>query len=183
MVMRRDLILVGLTALLAIILWRWLFPPKVGERPIPTIITKYDTVTALPKWFADSMKRWKKTTVVHTTDTVNLVVSQTIVDTQFIPVDAPPEERPNVWPLLSYHGTTNWGDTATISTFSVRTGRLGISRVFIPGILTSIDSDSTATPQLTFEPFPKPRGVSLMQKITYATVGYGVCSIVNLVRP
>lgn len=177
----KTLWLVILTAVLAIVLYREFVPPKVIVKPgIPQIVTKHDTTETLPSWFEDSIKIWKKRPA--STDTFTLVITNTVVDTEFVPVNAPPEQRPNLWPVLEYHGPARAGDTAVVSTFSVRNGNLAISKVYTPGILVGIEADSTTVPRLTFAPFPEPKKPSLFYKLKMIGVGYGACSIVNSVR-
>lgn len=171
---KSGLVLVGISAFLAIVLYHeacWPAPPKPV---IPTIITKHDTVRTVR---LDTL--WK-TKTKHTTDTVNLVITKTLVDTQVINVNAPPEERRNVWPVLAYHGGTKFGDTATITTFSLRSGRVGISKVFIPGILTAIDvqeGDTASVPKLSFEPFAAEKKPSLLYRLKYVGIGAGSLSL------
>lgn len=162
--------LVLLTAIVSVLLYRTLFPPKPIPPVIPNIITRYDTVNVLPKWFKDSVKVWSKGK--HTTDTVNLTVSQTIVDTEYVNVTSPPEERADLWPVLSYRGSAKFGDTSTVSAFSIKSGKLGISRIFQAGILTAIEVDSgQVTPKFTFAPFPAQKGTSLFQRLKLIGIG------------
>lgn len=155
---------------------RELFPRTIkGPTPIPRIVTHYDTVKTLPTWYKDSVRVWKIRK--HTTDTVNLVTEHTTVDTQFIPVNAPPEDRPDVWPLLSYHGGTKFGDTAVVSTYSLRSGNMAIRKVFIPGMLTEIDAfrPDSVGPGLTYVPFPVCPGPSFLYKLKM--MGLGVVTV------
>lgn len=176
----KNLTLVIVTFALAFLIVRQWFPRTIVETSVPHIVTKYDTVTTLPRWFQDSLRIWKSRK--PTTDTVNLVVTQTVVDTEYVPVNNPPEERPNVWPVLSYHGGDSFGDTAAVSTFDLRSGRLGLSKVFIPGILTDIEADSNATPKLTFAPFPKQKGPTLFQSLKLIGIGFGSCMVYNGIK-
>lgn len=177
----KTLWLVVLTVVITIVLYREFVPPKkVYLSSVPHIVTKHDTVKVLPEWFADSLKTWKSRSA--STDTFTLVVTNTVVDTEFVPVNAPASERPNLWPLLSYHGGTAFGDTALVSTFSVRNGSLAVSKVFSTGILTGIEADSSNVPRLTFAPFPEEKKPSFFYKLKMIGIGYGVCSIVNTVR-
>lgn len=149
---------------------------------VPQIVTRYDTVSSLPKWYQDSVDYWKKRK--HTTDTVNVVVSQTVYDTAYINVGHDSMPAQPLWPLVRYDGTSKFGDTATVTTFDLRSGHLGISRIYQAGILTKIEvQENNPTPKLTFEPFPKTKaGSSLLSKIGFGLVGYGACSIVNLAK-
>lgn len=178
--MKRDLVIVGLTAFLSIILTRSACKSPDPKPSIPTIITKHDTVHTVR---LDTI--WKLHTK-HTTDTVNLVITNTIVDTQVINVNAPPEERRNVWPLLAYHGGAKFGDTAVVSTFSLRSGRLGVSKVFIPGILIAIDAgegDEASVPKMSFEPFPAQKGTPLLQRLKYVLIGAAAHALYTTVKP
>jgi len=179
--MSKTLTIVLLTAFLAIVLYReacWPAPPKPQ---IPHIITKFDTVTVIPSWLSDSVKKWKK--VKHTTDTVNLTITNTIVKTDTMKITLPPEERPNVWPILSYHGGASFGDTAVVSAFSVRDGRLGISKVFVAGILTAIEADSTSVPKMSFSPFPDQKNPSLFYRLKYILIGAAGYALYQTVKP
>ncbi len=122
---------------------------KTDKQIVPKIVTEYDTVEVVPKWLADSAKVWKK----RAKPTIN-VISETVVDTEFVPVGRPPEERPNIWPLMSVHGARKWGDTLTTVTFNLRDGRGGVSRVFATGYITDIEVGAQPTPQITFKKFP-----------------------------
>lgn len=145
--------LVVITAILAVWATRELWPRKVVEQSVPRIVTRYDTVPTLPEWYTDSVRHWKKRK--YTTDTVPLVLTETVVDTEYVPVTRPPEERPNIWPLLRYSGGRSFGDTAVVTTFNLRDGKLAVSQLFIPGMLTAIDaSDTLRTPRINYAPFP-----------------------------
>ena len=177
--------IVFLSALIGAVVARSCFPVTIVEPSIPNIVTKFDTVETLPAWFADSTEIWKRRG--FTTDTINLIVSETVVDTQFIPVTqgctaAAVEARPHLWPLLTYRGGTRFADTALVSTFDLRSGKLGLSKVFIPGILTAIEADSNASPRFTFEPFPKTKKTSVWTKLLWSGVGYGVCTVAGAVN-
>lgn len=178
--MKRDLLLIAIITLVVFFTTREFFPKVVEKQAVPVIRTVYDTVPTLPEWYADSLPLWKKRK--HTTDTLEVVIRETVVDTQYIPVNAPPDERPNLWPVLSYRGGSRFGDTAVVSSFDVRTGRLGVSTVFIPGILTSIEADSNASPKFTFAPFPELKKPSLFYKLKMVAIGFGACSAINMVR-
>lgn len=175
--MKRDLVLIGLVAITVFLLTRSCDGGDATPPPVPVIITKYDTVKTVQ---LDTIFRTVK---VHTTDTVNLVISQTIVDTAYVDVISPPAERPALWPVLRYQGTAKWGDTATVATMSIQTGKLGISRIFQAGILTAIDVDSgNATPKFTYEPFPSAPGISLFERLKHVGIGAGIASVACVLR-
>jgi len=159
---------------------RTLWPKVVTKRAIPQIVTRYDTVTQLPAWYADSVRTWKKRK--YTTDTVNLYFTNTVVDTQYVPVNAPPEDRPDVWPLLYYHGGAKFGDTAVVSTYSLRSGNMAIAKVFVPGILVDVDAyrpDST-TPRLNYAPFPPEEKHGFWHNPKVFGIGFGACAGIGL---
>lgn len=171
------MLVVAVTTALAV---RTLWPKTVTVKSIPQIVTRYDTVPSVPEWYKDSVKYWKKRK--YTTDTVNLEFTNTVVDTQYIPVNAPPEDRPDVWPLLSYHGGSKWGDTAVVSTYSLRSGNMAIAKVFVPGILVDIDAyrpDST-TPRLNYAPFPKGEKHGFWHNPKIFSIGFGSCAAIGL---
>jgi hypothetical protein len=156
---------------------------KTVEKIIPQIVTQYDTVEKRPEWLADSIKKWKK--VKFLSDTHTIVIHQTIVDTQYVPVDAPPDQRPNIWPVLTYHGDGVFGDTAFIRTFSVRTGKEAVSKVFIGGYLTDIDVEdaNNPTPKLNYKPFPPAERHNWLYPIKKVIlgvgIGFGTCTILE----
>ena len=179
--MRRDAVVAILAAVVAIMLYREFWPqPEPSPRVIDHIVTKYDTVTRVPKWIQDSLKKWPKQT--HTTDTVNLYHTVLVVDTEYVSISPDTTQRPNIWPLIAYRGGSSFGDTARVTTFSLRSGALTYSTLFIPGILTGIDADSAGTPKLTFDPFPVPPKPSLLYRLKLAGIGFGACSVVNMVK-
>lgn len=132
---------------------KWLGEDNGPVRVIPTIVTRYDTVETLPKWWEDSVKKWKKK--VYVTDTVNLLATHVVVDTQYVPVDAPAEQRPDIHPLMYLNaGKGHFGDTVFTQTFSLKTGKTTLSKVFLPGIIVGIDANyPSGTPRIDFEPF------------------------------
>ena len=179
--MKKDLVLAVTVAVTMFFVTREFFPRHIKEtNVIPHIVTQYDTVERLPRWYADSVRQWKRRKA--TTDTVTLYVSSTVVDTQYYPVEAPVADRPPLWPVLSYHGTASFGDTATVTSLDMRTGRLDISRPVIPGIHTDIEVGKDPEPKLTFAPFPKQKGPSLLYKLKMIGIGFGSCSIYNTVK-
>jgi len=127
---------------------------KEVKKEVPKIVTQHDTVEKTPKWLDDSVKKWKKK--VYTTDTVPLVITNTIVDTEYVPVNSPPEQRPDIWPVLSINGGRIWGDTTIIRTFSIKNGHESVSRLFTTGYITDLEIESSPnpTPRITFTPFP-----------------------------
>lgn len=140
-------------------------------RVVPQIITRYDTVPVTPQWLLDSLK--KLADRKPTRDTTEIVIEHTIIDTEYVNVGADPEQRPNIWPLLTYQGGTEFGDTAIVTSFSLRNGTGSAAKVFIPGILTGIEADSNAIPKLIFEPFPKPKGPSFLYTLKTLGLGFG----------
>jgi hypothetical protein len=182
--MKRDLTLVLMVAVVTALAVRTWLPRRIPSPPqVPHIITRTDTVRALPSWFQDSVKVWSKRR--HTTDTVTLTTNVLVVDTLVVrvPVNLPPEQRPNRWPIQSYHGGARFGDTAVVESYNLRSGQLAISRTFIPGILTALEWDSLPNPKFTFTPFLPPKKPSLWVTLKTAAIGYGVCSVVNVIRP
>ena len=142
---------------------------KTIERIVPNIVTRYDTVKTTPKWLLDSLKKLQKRAA--TRDTTEIIVENTLIDTVFVPVPADTAARPPIWPLIGYAGSVRFGDTALVTTFSLRSGEGSVSKVYIPGILTGIEMDSTPIPKLIYAPFPKPKGPSFLY--TVKTIGYG----------
>jgi hypothetical protein len=108
-----------------------------------------------------------------------------VIDTLVVvvPVNQPPTERPNLWPVSQIRAGTRFGDTVVSHTFSLRSGQVGIARTFQPGMLTAVEWDSVAAPRLTFVPFPKPKAPGLWYTLKVGAIGYGACSLVNLLRP
>jgi hypothetical protein len=127
---------------------------KTVEKTIPKIVTQYDTVEKTPEWLTDSLEIWRKQE--FTTDKTNLIIENIIIRDVRIPVNSPPEQRPNIWPVLSINGGRIFGDTTFIRTFSVRSGHEAVSKLFTAGYITalSVELDSNSTPKITFTPFP-----------------------------
>lgn len=142
---------------------------KKPKPVIPTIITRYDTVEVAPKWLVDSEKVWKKRKA--TTDTVNIIISNTIIAHDTIYIGSDTANRPRIWPVLEFHGGVRFGDTATVVTFSLHSGVRAASRVFTPGILTDIETDSSSIPRLTYAPFPEPKSPPLLYRLKYILAG------------
>lgn len=162
-----------LVAGLSIFLYKQFFPSPIPPPNIPIIVTKTDTVHSVPSWLDDSIKVWKK--IKYITDTFNLTKIVTVVDTQLIPVNAPPELRPKLNPLLSYHSRDN---NATVRTYSLQTGSEAISSIYNPGYVTDIEVDSNLVPRMNFKPFPVYHP-SLWTKLEFFGLGFGSCSIAN----
>lgn len=180
--MKKYLFLVAVTALTTGFAVRTWLPRTVKlEHTVPKIVTEYDTVHTLPAWYKDSVRYWKKRK--YTTDTLNLYFTTTIVDTQEVPVNAPPETRPDVWPLLNYSGGAKFGDSAVVSTYSLRTGNMAVRKLFVPGILVGIDSyhEGDPAPRLNFEPFPKCPGPSFLYSLKMMGIGGGLVAIGSVV--
>jgi hypothetical protein len=149
-----------------------LFPGKdVPVNVVPTIVTRYDTVSVTPKWYEDSVKYWKKRK--WTTDTVNVTLSETVIDTQYVPIDGGPAVRPDWYPLLNLNsGNGTFGDTMFIHTFSLKDGKDAVSRVFIPGYLVGIDAQyPNKTPRLDFRPFPPQERHNWFYPVKYTGMG------------
>jgi len=175
-------ILVSLISVLlgGLLVWEF-FPHQIPASPvIPHIITVHDTVSVLPKWYNDSIRAWKARK--STTDTVNIVITNTLVIKDTVYVGPDTNLRSRDWPILEYHGGSHFGDTALVRSFSLRSGNQNISRIFIPGILTDIQADSGSTPRMTFAPFPEPRRPPLLYRLKLMAMGYGACSIYNGVK-
>jgi hypothetical protein len=173
-------ILLAVTAMTTGLAVRTLWPKVVTVKSVPRIVTHYDTVHAVPKWYQDSVRVWKRRK--YTTDTVNLVYSNTVVDTQYVPVNAPPEDRPDVWPLLSYHSSGKWGDSAVVSTYSLRSGNMAITKVFVPGILVDVDAfrDGNSAPKLNYVPFPPGEKHGFWHNPAVFGIGFGSCAAIGL---
>lgn len=180
--MSKYLFLVVITFLTTAFAVREFFPRTVKETTtIPVIVPKYDTVETLPKWYKDSVEHWKKRK--HTTDTLPVLVTSTVVASAPINVIASPEQRPDIWPVLDFSGGTRLGDTAIIGSLSLRSGRVALSKFYIPGILTGIHMDSAnSVPKLDFASFPEPKKPSLLYKLKMVGIGFGACTIYNGVR-
>jgi len=181
---KATLALIAVTALTTGFATREFLPRTITKPAVPIIITQYDTVKTVPEWFKDSVRIWKRRKA--TTDTLNLVHSVTHVDTEYVRIPCDTAQRSQIRPVLSYHGGTKLGDTASVATFSLRSGNLDISRVYIPGILIGIDADSTPTPKMTFAPFPEPKKPSFLYKLKMLGIGFGAgtvaCAAYNTAR-
>lgn len=142
--------------------------PRIVERGrvIPQIITKYDTVRT--KWVVHD------TVLKVTTDTFNLVETQTLYDTVVINVK---DTSTNLWPIVLYEQRA---DTAWLRTFELSTGRGTILRVHAPGPVLGIYADSVARPRLSYGEWPR-NETSLFKKILYIGSGYAACTLSSYV--
>lgn len=136
--------------------------------PIPTIVTVYDTVP-------DTLELPPRRIV--TTDTVQLVIRETVYETTYVNVGCVPEERTPIWPVLSVQAGRFRGDTTVATTFSLRTGQGAVSRIWTPGPIRSVWVDSSATPRFEFGEFPAPHRTSTLTKVLWASVGFGACRL------
>lgn len=167
--MRRLWPFIGV-AVLTVVVVRGFFWPAPPPPPIPRIVTVYDTIYDTLRIVAP-----RRTT----TDTVQLVTRQTVYDTVYLNLGCDPAQRSAVWPILSVEAGKKVGDTTVVSSFSLRTGEGAVSRIWTPGPLLGVWSDTTATPRITFGPPPAPRRTPFLTKLTWAGVGYASCSVVN----
>lgn len=157
------------------LLYDTFWAPKPAPKTIPTIVTRYDTVTVAPKWLQDSISAWKKRK--STTDTVNIVISNTVIQSDTVYVGADSTLRPRIWPVLEYHSGLHFGDTSTVVTFDLRSGVRVASRLYTPGILVGISADSNSVPRLDYIPFPVPPKPPLIYTLKMFAIGFGACSI------
>lgn len=151
---------------------RELFPKKGETRTIPRIVTVHDTVHTRPQPLRIES---------HTTDTFNLVIRQTIHDTVVIHVGNSADSgyaRDPIWPLLQFHQRSR--DTAEVRTFSLRTGWAGVSTIYTPGPLTSLDIDSTPTPKMSFGAWSV--GPTFFQKVKYVSYGVAACKVADFLK-
>jgi len=156
------------------LLVREVFPKRATiVRNIPQITTVYDTVTVYRR--PDTVK-------IATTDTVNITIRETLVDTVLIDVESPPSERELRYPVLSLRLGTQFNDTGSIETFNIRDGRITQSVLFIPGMLTSLDVTDEPVPRMNFAPFPEPRGTSFWDKLKFGAIGFGTCTAISLIK-
>lgn len=144
---------------------------------IPKIVTHFDTVEVTPAWLVDSERAWKKKK--YTTDTVNIVLTNTIIKHDSIYLGPDTSLRSHLYPLLEYHGGVRFGDTATVVTFSLRDGVKSTSRIFVPGILTEIEADTSATPRLNYTALPEAPRLSLIYRLKLILYGAGAVTIIR----
>lgn len=161
-----------LAIVLGFVLHCSLFPPKRPLPVIPNVVTHYDTVRALPKWFEDSLKNWKKLS-----KPIETVVTSVVVES--FPVYVPNEQAeapiPEIYPILRYHGGSQFGDSFLVHSFSLKRGNQVVSTGIVTGILTDIHSDSASSkPILTFETFPAKQNTPFIQKLKFAGLGGAV---------
>lgn len=169
--MKKNIAAVIGLIVLTVVLTREFLPRTVkGPPPIPTIVTVHDTVH-------DTLE--VQTPAEATTDTVQLVIRETIHDTTYINVGPDPATRTAIWPAISLEVGPKVGDTTTVNTFELRSGRGATARVYTPGPLLGMWADSSATPRLTFGPPPAPPSVSFWTKLKWGGIGYGACTVVN----
>lgn len=151
-----------------VFLGRSLFPKTIHEgRSIRQIVTQYDTVRT--KWVVHD------TVLKVTTDTFNLIVSQTIYDTVVVNVR---DTSTHLWPIIQYEQRK---DTAWLRTFELTSGHGSILRVFAPGPLLGIYADSVATPRMNFGAWPE-HHTSTTTKLFWTGVGYSACLAANAVH-
>lgn len=156
----KRLLFDAVATLVLVFIIRELFPKKetLVER-IPQITTVHDTVH-------DTLKIVVPKKVV-TSDTVNVVIRETIHDTVFITSDT----SADVWPILNFYRTSKSGDTTTVSTFSLKHGNganvdLYTKRLMITGMWAGPD----ASPRVELTPWPI-CDVTLLQKLKWSGIG------------
>lgn len=163
----------AMTAILAAVLGgivvRECFPRREQViKPVPQIVTVHDTVK-VPVQI--------KGPRVVTTDTVQLIIRETIHDTVQLNVNADSAQRPALWPVLNAQIGKSRGDTSQVITFSLRSGQTAVSKLWTPAPLRGIYADTTPTPRLDFFEPLQPRAVSLLTKIKWSSVGYAACRL------
>jgi hypothetical protein len=153
---------------------------KVVTEVIPKIVTVFDTVPTRPSWLDDSIKAWKKRSIVH--DTVPLIISQTIIDTQLVNVGADTTQRPKIWPVLDVTAGARFSDTTLVRTFSLRDGRESFSKLFTTGYIKEIHVDESRgpTPLIIFAPFPPREQHNWFYPIKNFLFGFGTGSGLGL---
>ena len=137
---------------------------EVRGRNIPQIITRYDTVKT--KWIVHD------TVLKVTTDTFNLIVTQTLYDTVVINVK---DTAQRLWPIILFEQRK---DTAWLRTFELSTGRGSILRVHAPGPVSGIYADSVAVPRMNFGTWPIHK-TSNFTKLLWSGIGYGACRVLQ----
>lgn len=158
-------LVLGLAAVVVIVIGtHYLWPMhEVQIEPVPYIVTVHDTIH-------DTLRI--KGPKVVTTDTVQLVIQQTIHDTIVMPTGS--------WLIAWAEIGAKRGDTSVVGTTDGR--RAAVSRIWTPGPLKSIWADTSATPRMDFyAPQAAPK-TSLWAKLKWSAVGYGVCTIANGVK-
>jgi len=137
-------------------------------KPVPQIVTVYNTVHDTVRLEGPS---------IVTTDTLQIVEQVTLHDTVQILIPADTARRPMLWPVLNVQVGRSRGDTTTSTTFSLRSGRSVVSRIWTPGPLKSLWADSSGTPRMDFYPSVEPKGISAATKGLWAAIGFGVCKL------
>jgi hypothetical protein len=148
--------------------WKLAKPPVQPPIPVPVIVTVHDTVkTPVDTIFLHGPK-------VVTTDTVELVITQTLHDTVQIPVNNPDTlARPPIWPILALVVGEGRGDTTRVATMALRSGRTMTSTLWTPGPLHGVWADTSGTPRLSFY-LPSGCAVALADKLKYGAIGGGI---------
>lgn len=141
--------------------------------PVPMIVTQHDTVH-------DTL-RLELRPPAPKPGTPNLTISVTIHDTSNLNAGEKPQDRANLWPVLSLSVGRRVGDTTTANTFSLRTGQVAVSRFYTAGPLLNVWADSTGAPRLLFGDSPRPPRVSIWTKAEWTAVGWGGCTVVNAI--
>lgn len=165
----RDWTLIG-AAIVLIVGVRELFPKRERvqiEIPVPTIVAVHDTVH-------DTLEI--KQPAVVTTDTLQLLVQQTVYDTVIILSMV----TDSVWPILSAQFGQNRGDTSKVVTFNLLTGQPALSRIWTPGPVRSIWASSNGYPRIDFyEPPVIPAGSSFWRDVKIFGGGFASCTITD----
>ena len=139
------------------------FPRVLTVQSIPRIVTVYDTVVTAPV-----IRRVN----IATTDTVNVVIRETLHIRDTIYVGSELDSRPNINPILRGSFGSDFGDTSEVVSFSLRTGIQTTSHIFTPGYITSIEvRPDTVTPRMNFTPFPV-YSVHTWDKVKYGFYGF-----------
>lgn len=170
--MKQSLLLAVLAAVLGGVLVRECFPRTIqGPIPVPTIVTVHDTTHDTVRIAPPKLPPMP-----------NLVMRVTFHTPIQIRVDAPPEERSPLWPVLNAQIGKSRGDTSQVITFSLRSGQTAVSKIWTPAPLRAIYADTTATPRLDFYEPELRRAVSLWTKVKWTSVGFGLCRVQEAVR-
>ena len=162
----KGLALPAITAIATALVMRQCTP--VPQIPVPQIVTVHDTVR-------DTVRlRGPK---IVTTDTVHLVIRETLHDTVQINVNVvDTTERLPIWPVLNAQIGKSRGDTSLTTTFSLRSGKTVESRIWTPGPLKSLWADSSGTPRMDFYDPPAEKK-QILPKLLWAGIGFGICKI------
>lgn len=166
--MKRLWPIIGLVILVAI-LSREILPKHVRDpAPPPIITTVHDTIH-------DTLRIRVPKPVPGPT----LTIRETIHDTTFIQIGPAPEQRTNIWPVLTVDVGKKVGDTTRITTFSLRSGQGASSQIYTGGPLLGVWADSVGTPRVLFGTPPQPASVSFWTKVKWGGLGYASCEVVN----